>query len=192
MCAFSFVRAWRAYISVVDKQKLSTMACTTGALMCAGDIISQVAIEKRGFNRGLKYDVSRSLRFLGFGIVLVGPIYRTWYRMLDNTFKMTKFGSLKMVFFDQCVFAPSFILFFFIAMAAMKGESMREIQERINKDYLAVMYTNYQVWPLVQACNFTFVPVHHRVLVINLASVGWNTYLAWKSERQLIDKDVSR
>ncbi|KAK3578401.1 hypothetical protein CHS0354_035602 [Potamilus streckersoni] len=191
MCVFPFVRAWRAYLSALEKHQLSTMACSTGALMCAGDIISQVAIEKKGFNRGQKYDVTRSLRFLGFGIVLAGPVFRTWYWMLDKTFRMARFGNLKMVFFDQVVFAPSFFLYLFISMAAMKGESMYEIKDKINKDYFDVMYANYQVWPLVQACNFTFVPVQHRVLVVNLVSLGWNTYLAWKTEHKLNHKEVS-
>ena len=35
----------------------------------------------------------------------------------------------------------------------------------------------------VQLLNFSLVPSAHRVLFVNLVSIGWNTFLAWKSHR---------
>ncbi|KAL3891676.1 hypothetical protein ACJMK2_003928 [Sinanodonta woodiana] len=177
----AFPRVWRAYLGVLQKYPLRTMACTTGTLMCAGDFIAQVAIEKRGFYRLQKYEVKRSLRFLGYGLILAGPIFGVWYAYLDKTFRVSKFGNWKMVFFDQCVFTPIYLLYFFTVMGALKGDSWAQIKVKIQKDYFDVLLTCYKIWPLAQACNFTFVPVQHRVLVTNVVAVGWNTYLAWKS-----------
>ena len=37
--------------------------------------------------------------------------------------------------------------------------------------------------PLLQLLNFSFVPSAHRVLFVNVVSVGWNTFLAWSAHR---------
>lgn len=34
------------------------------------------------------------------------------------------------------------------------------------------------VWPPLQLINFTFVPLRLQVLYINLANLGWNTFLS--------------
>jgi hypothetical protein len=44
--------------------------------------------------------------------------------------------------------------------------------EKLRKGYLTAYKANLLLWPWVQAVNFTFVPLEHRVLVVNIVSVG--------------------
>ena len=52
-------------------------------------------------------------------------------------------------------------------------------QERLKSKYVEALKKNWVVWPPVQAVNFTFVPLEHRVLVVNIVSLGWNCYLSY-------------
>ncbi|KAA8576400.1 hypothetical protein EYC84_006530 [Monilinia fructicola] len=40
------------------------------------------------------------------------------------------------------------------------------------------------IWPAVQAVNFKLVPLEHRVLVVNIVSLGWNCYLSYLNGRK--------
>ncbi|XP_052763091.1 protein Mpv17-like isoform X3 [Mya arenaria] len=173
-------RLWRAYQTALHVHPVKTAAFSAGALMGLGDAIAQLVLEDRPVSM---YDVKRSARFFFFGTVLAGPVFSLWYTRLATSFGHTKYASLKMVACDQLLFAPPFLAYFLTVMELLKGDRLPEIKAKLQDDYPDIIKTNYKIWPAVQALNFTFVPVTYRVLVVNLVAVGWNTYLAWMSEK---------
>ena len=54
-------------------------------------------------------------------------------------------------------------------MAVMEGADPKE---RLRGTYVEALKKNWMVWPAVQAVNFKFVPLEHRVLVVNVVSLG--------------------
>ena len=44
--------------------------------------------------------------------------------------------------------------------------------EKLRGTYWEALKKNWLVWPAVQAVNFRFVPLEHRVLVVNVVSLG--------------------
>ena len=54
-------------------------------------------------------------------------------------------------------------------MAIMEGSNP---QEKLEKSYLQGLKANWVVWPAVQAVNFKLIPLEHRVLVVNIVSLG--------------------
>lgn len=54
-------------------------------------------------------------------------------------------------------------------MAIMEGTDPRE---KLESTYWEALKKNWMVWPVVQAVNFKFVPLEHRVLVVNVVSLG--------------------
>ena len=56
-------------------------------------------------------------------------------------------------------------------------------KDKLDKSYRDALTKNWMVWPVIQAVNFRFVPLHHRVLVVNVVSLGWNCYLSWLNSR---------
>lgn len=77
---------------------------------------------------------------------------------------------------DQGIFAPVFISVFLSSMAVLEGGS---VQEKLEKNYKTALTTNYALWPFVQLVNFKLIPLHHRLLFVNVISIGWNSYLSY-------------
>jgi protein Mpv17 len=61
-------------------------------------------------------------------------------------------------------------------MAVLEGTSP---QEKLQKNYVTALTSNYMIWPFVQIVNFKFIPLHYRVLFVNVVSIGWNCYLSF-------------
>lgn len=77
---------------------------------------------------------------------------------------------------DQLLFAPVMIGVFLGSMATMEGKSANE---RIEKAWWPALQANWMLWPFVQMVNFTFVPLQHRIMFVNIISIGWNSYLSY-------------
>ena len=58
-------------------------------------------------------------------------------------------------------------------------------KERLRGAYAEALKKNWMLWPGVQAINFKFVPLEHRVLVVNVVSLGECTYLpSWAIKKR--------
>lgn len=51
----------------------------------------------------------------------------------------------------------------------MEGSSP---QDKLKSSYSTALKKNWTVWPAVQLVNFKLVPLEHRVLVVNVVSLG--------------------
>ncbi len=111
-------------------------------------------------------------------LVVFGPAAATWYKILQRNvnFRSSTATVAARVACDQLLFAPTFIGIFLSSMAILEGTSPRE---KLEKTYGTALRTNYYVWPLVQGVNFKLVPLEHRVLFVNVISIGWNCYLSF-------------
>jgi protein Mpv17 len=74
--------------------------------------------------------------------------------------------------------APAFLAFFFSMQGLLAGESPGHIQHRLKEAYPSALKANYLIWPWVQLVNFYYVPLNHRVMVVNAVALGWNTWLS--------------
>uniref|UniRef100_A0A8C6ZKU5 Mitochondrial inner membrane protein Mpv17 n=1 Tax=Nothoprocta perdicaria TaxID=30464 RepID=A0A8C6ZKU5_NOTPE len=111
-----------------------------------------------------------------------GPVLGTWYQLLDRLVPgATKAAALKKMLLDQGGFAPCFLGCFLGVAGAANGLSLQETCSKLRQDYVDALLTNYCIWPPVQAANFYFVPLNHRLAVVQCVAVVWNCYLSWKA-----------
>ena len=122
------------------------------------------------------------------GLFLIGPGMRYWYIFLDRTVTGTRtIDAVKKMAMDQMLFAPCIVATFFTSTGVLFGKSFEDMKVKFRNQYLDTMKTNYKIWPAVQLINFNFVPLQHRVFVVNFVAIFWNTYLTWAANK---DEDV--
>nr|XP_025977931.1 protein Mpv17 [Dromaius novaehollandiae] len=152
-----------------------------GALMGAGDVIAQQLVERRGL-RG--HQGRRTVKMTAIGFCFVGPVLGSWYKVLDRLIPgATKAVAVKKMVLDQGGFAPCFLGCFLAIAGTLNGLSVQENWSKLQQDYADALLTNYCIWPPVQIANFYFVPLHHRLAVVQCVAIVWNCYLSWKANR---------
>ncbi|OIW26008.1 hypothetical protein CONLIGDRAFT_515878 [Coniochaeta ligniaria NRRL 30616] len=163
------------YQARLAARPLLTQSITSAVLFAVGDVTAQQLVEKKGFEN---HDLARTGRMALYGGTIFGPAATTWFGFLQRNVNLrtTNRTILARVALDQGVFAPTFIGVFLSSMAVLEGTSP---QEKLEKSYTPALLTNYMIWPFVQLVNFKFVPLHHRVLFVNVISIGWNCYLSY-------------
>ncbi|KAI4813358.1 putative integral membrane protein, Mpv17/PMP22 family [Aureobasidium sp. EXF-8845] len=169
----SFMR-W--YGVKLAQRPMLTQSVTTAVLFATGDTMAQQGVEQVGLKN---HDLARSARMALYGGAIFGPLATTWFGFLQRRVRIP--GSpnaeiLARVGLDQTVLAPLNLFAFLSSMAIMEGS---DPQKKIESTYWNALSKNWMLWPFVQAVNFKFVPLQHRVLLVNFVSLGWNCYLSY-------------
>jgi len=164
----------RWYNARLARQPLLTQSIGSAVLFGAGDILAQQVVDRVGIEN---HNYARTGRMVLYGGVLFGPVATTWYRFLQRNIVL---GSPKLtltarVCADQVLFAPTHMFVFLSSMSIMEGS---DPLEKLKNSYWTAYKANLMLWPWVQAVNFTFVPLQHRVLVVNVVSLAWNCILS--------------
>ncbi|XP_063297949.1 protein Mpv17 isoform X2 [Pelobates fuscus] len=174
----SMAGLWRGYQKFLGLHPWKVQILTAGSLVGVGDVISQQLVERKGLQR---HDFERTMKMMGIGFCFVGPVVGGWYKTLESLVPgSSKSVALKKMLLDQGGFAPCFLGGFLAIVGALNGLSKEEIW---SKDYKDALITNYYIWPAVQIANFYFIPLYHRLAVVQCVAVIWNSYLSWKANQ---------
>ena len=139
------------------------------------------------------FDFERLTRFMAYGFGMA-PVQFTWFKFLSRAFPITKTAglgpALKMVAFDQLIFAPvgerysSYcrimdiadlclgIATFFTVMTIAEGGGRRAVSHKLRDMYLPTLKANFMVWPLVQIINFRIMPIQFQLVSSSPVSAG--------------------
>lgn len=107
-----------------------------------------------------------------YGGCVFGPAATTWFGFLQRKVVIPGKPNLEIVarvLTDQTVFASTNLFCFLSSMAIMEGT---DPSDKLKQSYTTALQKNWMVWPAVQFTNFKFVPLQHRVLVVNVVSLG--------------------
>jgi len=113
------------------------------------------------------FDFERLTRFMAYGFMMA-PVQFKWFQFLSRAFPITKTSalgpSLKMVAFDQLIFAPVGIATFFTVMTVAEGGGRRAVSHKLRDMYLPTLKANFMVWPAVQIINFRIMPIQFQLV----------------------------
>jgi len=131
--------------------------------------MAQQLVERKGLQQ---HDLGRTSRMALYGGAVFGPAATIWYGVLQRNIRFPTSPNLEIVArvaADQCVFASCNLFIFLSSMAIMEGTDPKK---KLETTYVNALQKNWMVWPVVQFTNFKFVPLEHRVLVVNVISLG--------------------
>ncbi|KAI5476154.1 hypothetical protein MNV49_000372 [Pseudohyphozyma bogoriensis] len=152
-------------------------SCGSAAfLFGAGDVLAQQAVEKKGKD----HDFLRTARLTFYGGAFFAPIVGKWYGMLESIKLKNKYALVATrVGLDQFVLTPVMVGAFFTSMSLLEGKGIEEAKRRIETSWQPTLIRNWGVFIPVQLANFSVVPPHLRLLLVNVVSLFWNAYLSY-------------
>ena len=94
-----------------------------------------------------------------------------WFKFLQNKIRLPNKNAeiVARVAVDQALFAPTNLFMFLTSMSLMEGSNTRD---KLRQSFQPAIVKNWTVWRVVQAVNFKVVPLEHRVLLVNVVSLG--------------------
>jgi protein Mpv17 len=104
-------------------------------------------------------------------VAAFGPAAFKWYSFLQRKVVLGNQTAtiVARVLADQTVFTPIHLFCFLSYMSIMEGSSPKE---KLRTVFWPTYKANVTLWPAVQLVNFSIIPLEHRVLVVNLVSLG--------------------
>lgn len=193
------------YINALNKKPKTTNAIMTGSLFGLGDISAQLLFSQseHPFDKGeekknsiikpIRYDFPRTIRAIIYGSLIFSFIGDKWYKILNYKVKFSNLpkthwqNKVLRVAVDQLLFAPISLPFYFGCMTTMEGHPWWMAKVKIKEQWWDTLKTNWRVWPLFQAVNFSVVPLQHQLLAVNVVAIFWNTYLSYKNSQTSLD-----
>jgi len=180
---------WKAYTRMLNLYPTITASVSTAILMGTGDVIAQKVIEEKKC-----LDKERTGRFILLGAFYFGPCCSKWYRYLDQLVPRMRvpkpYAGLVKTTLDQGLFAPVILFGFMNFVGILRREDITFRWLDIKANYPDILVNNYKFWPIIQLFNFYVVPLQHRLMVVNLAALCWNTYLSWRTNQNIPEARV--
>lgn len=156
----------------------------TGFLFGTGDVVAQKLFPN---HEKAPFDYQRTLRAIVYGGIIFAPIGHQWYILLSkiNPTKSKIVNTICKVGADQLVFAPFIgIPMYYTVMTVLEQKPIDTIKTKVQENWWPTLRNNWLIWPTFQLFNFYLTPLQYRLLVVNLLSIGWNTYLSFELNKK--------
>ncbi|KAF8336994.1 uncharacterized protein EI90DRAFT_2968719 [Cantharellus anzutake] len=147
---------------------------TTFTLFGAGDVLAQQGVERKGKD----HDFLRTARLASYGGFIFAPIASKCLRLLEHLPVRSKPALIaSRVALDQFVFSPIIVGVFFTCTTLMEGKTLKDAEMKLETTYKRTLVANWKLFIPFQMLNL-LVPMHHRLLAVNVVSLFWNAYLS--------------
>nr|XP_035927749.1 peroxisomal membrane protein 2 isoform X4 [Halichoerus grypus] len=110
-------RALAQYLRLLRLYPVLTKAATSGILSALGNFLAQLIVKKREKENSQKLDVIGPLRYAIYGFFFTGPLSHFFYVFMEHWIPSeVPLAGLKRLLLDRLLFAPAFLLLFFLIM----------------------------------------------------------------------------
>lgn len=142
-------------------------------------------------SKGFTIDQRRTLlTAVGFGAAFVGPVGEFWYSGLEKVCRWLvpggggRFLATKVVL-DSAVMGSVYVAAFFaFGSLVLEGSGVAGFVKKMQVDFIPTYAAELAFWPLVQTANFSYVPVRHQLLAVNMFSLLDAAFISWVGNQQ--------
>uniref|UniRef100_A0A2K5TV73 Peroxisomal membrane protein 2 n=1 Tax=Macaca fascicularis TaxID=9541 RepID=A0A2K5TV73_MACFA len=172
-------RALAQYLLFLRLYPVLTKAATSGILSALGNFLAQMIEKKRKKEHSRNLDVGGPLRYAVYGFFFTGPLSHFFYLFMEHWIPPeVPLAGLRRLLLDRLVFAPAFLMLFFLIMNFLEGKDTSAFATKMRGGFWPALRMNWRVWTPVQFININYIPLKFRVLFANLAALFWYAYLA--------------
>ncbi|GMK54354.1 hypothetical protein CspeluHIS016_0109400 [Cutaneotrichosporon spelunceum] len=166
----------KSYGSFMTRRPFFGNIVSAVVLFGAGDVIAQQAVEKKGWSN---HDWPRTGRIVTWGGAFFAPAVTAWFQVLNKVPMTNKVkGTAIRVVLDQFVAAPIVLSCFYAVMTLLEGKDLAAAKEKADKNIWPTLKVNWSLFVPVQTINQSVVPLHYRLVVINVVNLFFNTFLS--------------
>ena len=177
---------WRGYCSALQRHPFKVKAATSGCTFATTDAIAQSRDDK-------PYDWTATARNASFGVLWLGPAnHLFWGRTvgLERWFPGTSWANVfKRVVVDQATLMP-LNMALFLAWPALWARDLAKAREDVEGSFVDSVSFALCVWPVVHPFSFRYVPLEHRLLVLNACSLVTFSFATFVKGSQPCEDDV--
>mmetsp|Transcript_69582 Transcript_69582/g.166914 ORF Transcript_69582/g.166914 Transcript_69582/m.166914 type:complete len:223 (-) Transcript_69582:57-725(-) len=185
---------WQAY-----KRQLAQRPCVVKALTsCCTFTLTDLLAQRRDIQKKdvKRYDLTRTARNGLFGLLWLGPLnHVVWGRTvfgLEYWFPGSSWRAvMSRVVVDQLTNMPLNMVMFLAWPALLTGQGLAAAAQKVREAFIPSVTFAWSIWPFVHPFNFRYVPLEHRLLVLNICSLVVFSYATAKAEQQSLLEETS-
>jgi protein Mpv17 len=170
---------WAAYEAAAISRPLITKSATSGVAYFLGDAIAQGQTQTRADATDLKpwwrgIDLGRLTSATVAGALSHGPQLHYWTLILERS----GLPLLGKVALDQTVFSLYLNAAFCVSTELMRRRPLRAALAKARAAARPCLVAGWKFWPFAHALTYSVVPLHLRVLWVDVLEVAWVAILS--------------
>ncbi|ORY35797.1 hypothetical protein BCR39DRAFT_555931 [Naematelia encephala] len=181
-----FAQTWQRYLVALRERPLRTKMITSGAMYVGGDCVAQFGIEGRRIDRDApakeQWDPVRTIRLTFYGGVIFAPLAHHWIGAVDRIRLSSRVGTLlTRLATDMLIWSPFVCTLFPSSLGFLEGKNLEEVKQKVQMSWFPTYTKALSVFGPTQVINYAFVPVQHRLLLLQGVGLCWNIFLSWQN-----------
>lgn len=173
---------WPRYLAALATHPTLTRSATSFALFFASDAAAQALLAARKRRRARRTPgptLERSFRFAAFGALIHAPSCAAFFEGLDALIPATTATAVaSKIALDRVFFTPILLAAAISWMQLTGGATLAATHRAVSARLPRTWLISCAVWVPAHAVGFARVPLHLRVLYINLVALLWNMVLS--------------
>ncbi|XP_042523194.1 peroxisomal membrane protein 2 isoform X1 [Dipodomys spectabilis] len=124
-------RALARYLLLLRRYPVLTKAASSGILSALGNLLAQMIEKKQRKKNSQNLDVCGPLRYAVYGFFVTGPLSHYFYLFMEHWIPPeVPLATVKRLLLDRLLFAPAFLMLFFLFMNLLEGKDTRALAAR--------------------------------------------------------------